>query len=138
MGRQGLKEGIFMRLVLGLLAALATAGAANAQERLPLERGWYVVEGTPCGRASEATMVLFDGQGFARPGAACLTTGTRREGASHVVSSACRALATSEERRFDMHVTVYSRTSFGMGDEAGQRRYRHCPRNQLPARWQRD
>lgn len=127
-----------MRLVLGLLAALGAAGVAHAQERLPLERGWYVVEGTPCGRASETTMVQFDGQGFARPGAACLTTGTRREGASYVVSSACRALATSEERRFDMHVTVYTRTSFGIGDEAGQRRYRHCPRNQLPARWQRD
>lgn len=127
-----------MRLVLGGLAALSMAGLASAQERLPLERGWYVVEGTPCARATDSTMVQFDGQGFARPGAACLTTGMRREGASHVVSSACRLLATSEERRFDMHVTVYSRTAFGIGDEAGQRRYRLCPRNQLPARWQRD
>jgi hypothetical protein len=127
-----------MRLVLGGLAALCVAGLASAQERLPLERGWYVVEGTPCTRATDGTMVQFDGQGFARPGAACLTTGMRREGASYVVSSACRLLATSEERRFDMHVTVYARTAFGIGDEAGQRRYRLCPRDQLPARWQRD
>jgi hypothetical protein len=127
-----------MRLVLGMLAALGAAGSPSAQESLPLDRGWYVIEGIPCNRATDTTMVQFDGQGFARPGAACVTTGTRREGASFVVSSACRALATTEEHRFDMHVTPYGRTAFAIGDEVGQRRYRLCPRNQLPARWRRD
>jgi hypothetical protein len=127
-----------MRIIWGFVAALGAVGAAQAQERLPIERGWYVVEGTPCGRAAEGNMLLFDGQGFARPGGACVTTATRREGAAYVLTEACRALATSEERRLDMHVTPYSRTLFGLGDAAGQRRYRLCPRNQLPARWQRD
>lgn len=53
--------------VLGTLAA----APALAQDALPLPRGFYVASDTPCGGASNATLMLYHGTGFNAARSAC-------------------------------------------------------------------
>lgn len=112
-----------------IAALLMALPAAAAEPRLPLARGSYLPAELACARATPASIRHFDGQGFARGGTACLTTGLRAEGDGFSFTETCRHLATGAETSAPVRL-------FPEGDSAFTRdgvRYRRCPPEQLPA-----
>jgi hypothetical protein len=47
-----------------MIVAMLSDASAQAADALPLQRGYYVQSDTPCQRASNATITLYDGVSF--------------------------------------------------------------------------
>jgi hypothetical protein len=128
-----------MRLTLAImLAAGLLPRLAVAQATLPLDRGFYVADGTPCGRASNATLQLLrrDGIGGARDFCRFLRiepAGPNR----HRVTQSCGELQGGgpAETMTVIYVTP-DRTSYRMTSTDGwSASARLCAQPSLPAPW---
>lgn len=122
-----------MGLVFGLLP-----GVVAAQATLPLDRGYYVAEGTPCGRASNATLQLLrrDGIGGARD--FCRFQRIEPDGPNRYrVTQSCGDLqGDGPAEAMTVTYETPSRTSYRMtSTDRWSARARLCAQPSLPAPW---
>lgn len=114
-----------------------TAGVA-AVESLPLERGFFVRQGTPCGEASNATLTLHTGSGINAAQASCGFTRIEKTGDNtYTATEECYFIRAGESFSDTLHITVESRTAYSQataGDESTWRA-RHCAQSSLPEPW---
>ncbi|MGG5886645.1 hypothetical protein ACLF3G_05850 [Falsiroseomonas sp. HC035] len=111
---------------------------AAAQAMLPLDRGYYVAEGTPCGRASHATLQLLrrDGIGGARD--FCRFQRIEPAGPNRFrVTQACGDLqGGGPAETITVTYETPNRTSYRLTSTDGwSARARLCPQPSLPAPW---
>ncbi len=80
------------QLTLGLLAlcALATDVAAAPPDLLPLERGAYALETTPCAQRSRAEIMTFWGDRLNQSGAECRISEVKNQGQTYTYRSRCK------------------------------------------------
>ena len=83
-----------MRTHLGLallaLCALATDVTAAPPDLLPLERGAYALETTPCPQRSRAEIMTFWGDRLNQSSAECRISEVRSEGQTYTYRSRCK------------------------------------------------
>jgi hypothetical protein len=129
-----------------LLAGAAGDGAARAQgvgaagpgggDALPLRRGFYLPEGTPCARASSAELLLFTGRGFNLSQAECRITRVRRQGEAYDITETCRDIRSGDRIDGQSRILPAGPEAYTLDSGGGSRlRYRLCPQAQLPAPW---
>lgn len=76
---------------LGLLALCAlTANASAAQDLLPLERGAYALETTPCQERSRVEIMTFWGDRLNQSGAECKIGDVRSQGQTYTYRAQCK------------------------------------------------
>ena len=121
------------RLVPVLVAIFALP--ALAQDALPLRRGFYIQEPTPCARASNATLTLFDGRGFNVSQAQCRITRTRRVGNAFDIQEDCRDIQSGQRIEGGTERITPTQTGFNRSAGGETTRWRYCPQSQLPAPW---
>jgi hypothetical protein len=121
-------------VVLGLWTSLS-----DAQDILPLRRGYYVSADVPCSRASNATLNLFDGE---KLGAAHTqirkTTVRRAQDGSFAVTEEWVDLQGGERtkpqvRKFNLR--VLGSTEFIIKGSPRDYQARYCPQSELPDPW---
>ena len=125
-----------MAVVFCTFASETTVSAKNGVvATLPLKRGFYVDNDTPCGQASNASMLLVLRKGTIN-GAKELCDFRRIEQvgtASYRVTQACKDLA-SRGRAQTVWVTLeIADDSHFMSKEVGNKRY--CEQSSLPDPW---
>lgn len=121
------------RLVPVLIAIIALP--AFAQETLPLRRGFYVQEPTPCARASNATLKMFDGRGFSVSQADCRITRVRRTGNAYDVQQDCRDIRSGSRIEGGPERITPTQTGYNVTSGGYTTRWRYCPQSQLPSPW---
>ena len=133
-----------MRTIIGLavllLAGMAGAAAAQgtggaARDALPLRRGFYLPEGTPCARASNAELLLFTGRGFNVSGAECRITRVRRQGEAYDIAETCRDIRSGDRIDGQSRILPGGPEAYTLVSDGSRQRYRLCPQAQLPAPW---
>jgi len=126
----------FMLVVVGAFASETTVSAKNGVvASLPLKRGFYVDNDTPCGEASNASMLLVLRRGIISGAKElCELRRIERVGtASYRVTQACKDLA-SRGRAQTVWVTLeIANDSSFMSKEVGNKRY--CEQSSLPDPW---
>ena len=124
-------------IILVVLAILGTASGTRA-ESLPLETGYYVQSDTPCQRASNATLTLYDGISLGHSHAGCRRPVIRKlaEG-SYRVTRRCRDMQGrgGPWRPFSSSLAVRSRTGFVETTQFGTFAFRYCKQSDLPEPW---
>jgi hypothetical protein len=122
-----------------LLAGAAGHGAAQAQgangDALPLRRGFYLPEGTPCARASNAELLLFTGRGFNVSGAECRITRVRRQGEAYDIAETCRDIRSGDRIDGQSRILPGGPEAYTLVSDGSRQRFRLCPQAQLPAPW---
>ena len=122
---------------LVVLAILGIASEACAQS-LPLETGYYVQSDTPCQRASNATLTLYNGISFGEVHAECRKPVIRKlaEG-SYQITRRCRDVqgrgGSWETSRSSF--AIRSRTEFVETTQFGTFSFRYCKQSDLPDPW---
>lgn len=120
---------------LGPLLLAVIALPALAQDSLPLRKGFYVMEPTPCARASNATLTLFDGRGFSVSQAECRITRLRRVGNAFDILQDCRDIRSGSASDGGTERVTPTQTGFNRAAGGETTRWRYCPQSQLPAPW---
>lgn len=120
------------------------AAEAQVVDELPLQRGYYVSDDTPCGKASNATLHLMrrDGDGYSgdtTPPYFCRFMRIEQTGpSSYRVTESCES-AHGDDEEAATSVSSYeilSETSYRAKREDGwESSSRRCPRRELPALW---
>ena len=106
-------------------------------ESLPLQRGYFVEQGTPCGSASNASVTLHTGHGINAAQANCELTGIEKTGDNrYAARETCYFIRGGEQSR-QVNYTINDRTSYSENDPQSEREYsaRHCPQVSLPEPW---
>lgn len=106
---------------------------------LPLRHGFYVASDTACETASNATLLLYRGDGFNGARDSCEFQSIEQTGSnSYRVIEHCHVLqegpdsATTEVADW----TLPDEASFTLANKAGwQRSFRHCEQSSLPDPW---
>jgi len=115
--------------------ATTTQGGAQTAEAvvtaLPLKRGFYVTDGTPCAQASNATLLLVTREGVNGSRDVCTFTKIEKTGAtSYRVTELCSNKAAT------VTYDVPNETSFRVTYESsGDRSARYCAQSSLPEPW---
>jgi hypothetical protein len=128
---------IMPRRAVVLLGALLPCAAA-AQAPLPLDRGYYVAEGTPCGRASNATLQLLrrDGIGGARDFCRFLRIEPAGPNRYRVTQSCGEMQGGGPAETMTVTYETPSRTAYRMTSTDGwSAAARLCTQSSLPAPW---
>lgn len=117
-------------------AAQAAPAQAQAVTALPLKRGYYVTIDTPCGQASNATVMLLRRDGIGGSRDFCEFKTIEQTGAnSYRITEACGDFQDSGPR--EPSVTLYTLkgdTAFTSKSEAGwERSARYCAQSSMPA-----
>jgi hypothetical protein len=119
-------------------AAILSAATAAGADSLPIERGYYVRTDTPCQRASNATITLYNGISFGHAHVECRKPAIRRlADGSHQITEQCR---DGQGRggpwtAFTARYAVPSQTEF-VGTTAYEKAsYRRCKQSDLPEPW---
>lgn len=124
-------------LTLAAITMVNVAAAAEA-DSLPIKRGYYVENDTPCQRASNATITLYNGVSFANAHVDCRKPSTRKlTGDSYQIVEQCRDVQGhgGPWRLFTTNYTVLSQTEFTMTTKYGKASYRYCAQSDLPEPW---
>ena len=114
-----------------------TAPSATVVESLPLERGFFVRQGTPCENASNATVSLHTGRGINAAQAFCEFTRIEKTGAhTYAATEACNYIRGGADSR-QLEFTVNDRMSYSVNDAEAEWAYsaRHCSQASLPEPW---
>ncbi len=123
-------------------AATSKAAPADAQavsvDTLPLRRGYYVADDTPCDEAANATVTLLRRDGIGGSRDFCEFTKIVQIGpASYRVTQSCNDLQNSGPP--DISVVTYTvtgDTSFSSRSEHGwEYRARYCAQSSMPPEW---
>lgn len=112
--------------------------SSSAIVELPLQRGFYVMSDTPCGEASNATLLLIrrDGMNWAR--SACDFESIGQAGpTSYRAVLACMDIQGGEIESWTVLVEITDATQFSYGSEDSDYRthYRYCEQSSLPDPW---
>lgn len=115
----------------------AKAHAARVTE-LPLSRGYYVASDTPCGEASNATVMLLRREGIGGARDFCAFEKIEQTGPNtYRVTEACGDLQDSAPA--EVSVTIYTLkgdTAFTSKSEHGwERSARYCAQPKMPPDW---
>ena len=120
------KISVFVVLCLFILPNLALASS-----QILLREGTFVLTGTACGRASNATIIWFDGISFSggrMPKMTPRATTVRGQFKG-------QAMDFQDEQPFDVTITILSHEAFTWKAPWGRNSYRFCPASSVPASW---
>jgi hypothetical protein len=108
-----------------------------APEALPLTRGFYVSDGTPCGEASNATLGLLRRTGWNGSQYACDFARIEPTGENRFrITETCTDIRSGDEWRSTRGWTLTGADSFRISQEDGtETSFRHCPQPSLPEGW---
>lgn len=129
-----LTRSLAVALAVPLLIVPATAGAAL--KTLPLQRGYYVNAGTPCGDASAATLVLVRRTGIGNEQG--LDRFRRVEKIGPATWRVTAERIDNDGRAEGTSVSTYEITGparYRQKNEFGVFAMRFCPQKTLPAPW---
>ncbi|TCD05436.1 hypothetical protein EYB45_08170 [Erythrobacteraceae bacterium CFH 75059] len=111
--------------------APTTAAAGETVDSLPLRRGYYVASDTPCGQASNATLMLVTREGVSASRSSCETLRIARTGA--------RRFEVRERCEDEVRTTTYdipANDRFTSTSDSGwSNSARFCPQASLPEPW---
>ena len=108
------------------LALFAAGSLAVAQMAVPLKPGFYVDADTPCGEASNATMLLVGRTGIWGNRERCSYRKVEQKGTRYRVTQQCgRSTSTAA-------IEVIGDSAFRSAVLGNKR---HCPQNLLPEPW---
>src|SRR3546814_612119 len=120
----------------------AAAPKGEAGSSLPLQRGFYVADGTSCGQASNATLMLVRKSGINTSRVPCDFKSIEKTGAnSYRVTETCSegGAAWGTEEHISTNVSTYeipNNTSFTTKSYSGwESSARYCPQSSLPEPW---
>lgn len=120
-----------------VVAILGIASEAQAQS-LPLDIGYYVQSDTPCQRASNATLTLYNGISFGQAHAECRKPVIRKlaEGSYQLIEH-CRDRQGrgAPWQTFGSSFALRSRTEFVETTRFGTFSFRYCKQAELPDPW---
>jgi hypothetical protein len=120
--------------------AAAEEAAGDSLRELPLKRGFYVSSDTPCGEASNATLLLMHGDRIngARDYCAFNAIVKMDPGRYRVTEECGEFAAPPEERSIGIaEWEIPNDTSFTSKNESGwERNFRYCDQSSLPEDWQ--
>ena len=113
-------------------AALSSAQAGTTTSELPLRRGFYVADDTPCSQASNATLNLLRRNAMGAARDLCEFANIERAGPTRYrVRESCR-----EDASQSVVYEIRSPTSFVRVDARGNRYgARFCKQGELPSPW---
>ncbi len=116
----------------------AAAAPAAIVQHLPLERGFYVRDGTPCAQASNATLLLHGSAGINGAHEACEFTRIEQTAPdTFAATQTCRDIAGGEAETATLTYGIASPTAFTVRSEEYGWQYtaEHCPQSSLPDPW---
>jgi hypothetical protein len=137
----------FASVAAGWLAAVCFPCGSNAQisvsanagaDSLPIERGYYVRNDTPCEQASNATLTLYNGMSFGQAHAECREPVTRKlDDGSYRITDQCRDTQGRGGTWTPLTIgyAVVSRTEFISTTPFEKASYRICKQSDLPEPW---
>jgi hypothetical protein len=120
------------------VAMLSIAPCANAADSLPIQPGYYVSIDTPCQKASNATMTLYNGISFGDSHVECRKASTRKlTDGSYQITRQCKDMQGNggHWETFTAKYTVVSQTELIVTNSFGRFHYRYCSQSDLPAPW---
>jgi hypothetical protein len=112
--------------------------ATAEADSLPIERGYYVRSDSPCQRASNATLTLYNGISFGTAHAECRAPVIEKlPDGSHQITEQCRDTEVDGTPwiPFTARYAVTSRTEFVSKTEFEMAAYRYCKQTDLPDPW---
>jgi hypothetical protein len=118
--------------------AFAIAASADAADRLPIQPGYYVSTNTPCQKASNATLTLFDGVSFGNAHVDCRKPSTKKlPDASYQLTRQCRDMQVDGTpwQKITENYAVVSPTEVIETNSFGKFQYRYCKQSDLPDPW---
>ncbi len=125
------------RAALAFVALFTTTSVVSA-ESVPLRPGYYVQRDTPCERASNATITLYDGVSFGAAHVECRKPVIRKlvEGSYQFVQQ-CRDMQGRGEtwEAFRSTYSIQTPTEFTETTSFGTFSFRYCNRSDLPDPW---
>jgi hypothetical protein len=128
-----------MKAVTILMAAVMIGAPQMARaDVLPLGRGYYVNSDTPCERASNATITLFNGISFGSAHMDCRKPEVRkRADGSYQIKERCRDMQGSggEWTTLVRAIVILSQTELVMTTPYAKATYRYCKQSELPEPW---
>jgi hypothetical protein len=129
-----------VKTAAAVLAATAfgIAAGADAADRLPIQPGYYVSADTPCQKASNAILTLFDGVSFGNAHAECRKPSTRKlPDGSYQLTGQCRDMQVDGTRwqKTTENYAVVSPTEVIETNAFGKFQYRYCKQSDLPDPW---
>lgn len=120
----------------------ASAPKGETVASLPLQRGFYVADGTSCGQASNATLMLVRKSGINTSRVPCDFKSIEKTGAnSYRVTETCSegGAAWGTEEHISTNVSTYeipNNTRFTSKSDSGwESSARYCPQASLPEPW---
>lgn len=120
----------------------ASAPKGETVASLPLQRGFYVADGTSCGQASNATLMLVRKSGINTSRVPCDFKSIEKTGAnSYRVTETCSegGAAWGTEEQISTNVSTYeipNNTRFTSKSDSGwESSARYCPQSSLPEPW---
>lgn len=120
----------------------ASAPKGETVASLPLQRGFYVADGTSCGQASNATLMLVRKSGINTSRVPCDFKSIEKTGAnSYRVTETCSegGAAWGTEEHISTNVSTYeipNNSSFTTKSDSGwESSARYCPQSSLPEPW---
>ena len=114
------------------------AASADAADSLPIEPGYYVSTDTPCQKASNATLTLFDGVSFGDAHVECRNPSTKKlPDASYQLTRQCRDMQVDGTpwQKITENYAVVGPTEVIETNSFGKFRYRYCKQSDLPDPW---
>jgi hypothetical protein len=124
--------------VLQVAAIEVSSRPPEPSQALPLERGYYVIADTECGRASNATISLFDGHSLGSAHTECRTPTIQMTSEdSYRIIDVCRTTQVENARwqAEETTIVVKSRIEFIATTPFGKFHYRYCKQSDLPDPW---
>jgi hypothetical protein len=121
-----------------IIVAISGVAAARAADSLPLERGYYVRSDTPCERASNATITLYNGASFGFAHAECNKPVIRKQAdGTYQTATRCRDMQGrgGPSETFKSRYAVKSRTEFVETTSDATFSFRYCKQPDLPDPW---
>ena len=120
------------------LVSFAASAQAMAAEALPLRSGYYVQRDTPCDKASNATITLYDGASFGTAHSECQKAVVRKlSDQAYELTQKCRDMQGQggSWETSKSNYSVQSRTEFVETTRYGTFAFRFCERSSLPDPW---
>jgi hypothetical protein len=111
---------------------LMSSAGVMAADLLPLQRGIYVVAGTPCKGASNVDTLSYwgRGNGINYQHTRCEITTLNKGGSTYSLKRKCTSIRFGDSYRDEVRVTILSRTSFVFHPttalERPSRTFRYC------------
>jgi hypothetical protein len=137
-----LEHSLFLSFLLFALGSVGLLSGCQSQlpaepaavKELPLERGYYVVDGA-CDLASNFSLTLNTGSGINAAQAHCEYIRIEKiADNTYSISEECHFIRGGSAER-ELEITVEDRTSYTLTDGDSTWSAQHCPQESLPEPW---